>query len=149
MSDAIAFPELLQLLRDRADSEEKLSKHALSSLAQGIAVITAATTPENQQGVVSDILSSLEGMEDATDDAAIRQMVLSLRVSGDLGRLVDFSSMDGVAKRLEAIYLGSFDSSSEEVKHAAAYALDRAATGAQSILLPAIVEALEFLVGAP
>jgi cullin-associated NEDD8-dissociated protein 1 len=51
--------------------------------------------------------------------------------------------MDGVAKRLEAIYLGSFDSSSEEVKHAAAYALGRAATGAQSILLPAIVEALE------
>ena len=78
------------LTSDQANLEEKLSKHALSSLAQGIAVITAATAPENQQGVVSDILSSLEATEDATDDAAIRQMVLSLRVSGDLGRLVDF-----------------------------------------------------------
>jgi cullin-associated NEDD8-dissociated protein 1 len=142
-SDAIDFPELLQLLRNRADSEEKLSKHALSSLAQCIAVITAATTPENQQGVVSDVLSSLEEAEDATDDVAVRRMVLSLRVSGDLGRLVDLSSMDGAAERLQATYLGSFDSSSEEVKQAAAYALGRATMGAQSILLPAIVEALE------
>ena len=123
ISDAIAFQELLSLLRSRAESEEKLSKLALSSLAKGIAVITAATTPENREEVVSDLLSSLEGADDAMDDAGTRQIVLSLRVSGDLGRVVDYSSMDGVAERLQAIYLGSFDSSSEEIKQAAAYAL--------------------------
>lgn len=143
ISDAIAFPELLRLLRSRAETEEKLSKLPLSSLAQSIAVITAATTPENREGVIADILSSLEGAGDAMDDAATRQMILSLRASGDLGRVVDFSTMNGVAERLQAIYLGSFNSSSEEIKQAAAYALGRAAVGAQSVLLPAIVDALE------
>lgn len=143
ISDPSAFPELLQLLQQRATSEEKLSKHALASLAQCIAVITAATTPENRHAVVSDILSSLESAGDPTDEAAVRSMVLSLRVSGDLGKAVDLSTMDGFAQRLQAIYLYSFESSSEDVKHAAAYALGRAAMGAQSILLPAIVDALE------
>lgn len=143
LSDAVEFQELLSLLRSRAETEEKLSKLALSSLAKSIAVITAATSPEHREGVISEILSSLEGADEAMDEAATRQMILSLRASGDLGRVVDYSSMDGVAERLQAVYLGSFDSSSEEVKQAAAYALGRAAMGAQSVLLPAIVEALE------
>lgn len=143
LSEAVDFHELHSLLRARAESEEKLSKLAVSSLAQSIAVITSATTPENREGVISDILTSLEGAEDSMDDAGSRQMILSLRASGDLGRVVDYSSMNGVAERLRAVYLSSFDSESEEVKQAAAYALGRAAMGSQSFLLPAIVEALE------
>jgi cullin-associated NEDD8-dissociated protein 1 len=143
ISEAIDFQELLQLLRSRAETEERLSKLPLSSLAQSIAVITAATTPENREGVISDLLKSLEGASDAMDEASTRQMILSLRASGDLGRVVDYSSMDGVAERFQAVYLGSFDYSSEEIKHAGAYALGRAAMGAQAVLLPAIVDALE------
>jgi len=143
ISDAIAFDELLLLLRSRAESEEKIGKLALSSLAKSIAIITAATTPENREGVIADILSSLEGVVDAMDDAATRQMILTLRASGDLGRVVDYSTMNGVAERLQAVYLDSFNSSSEEIKQAAAYALGRAAMGAQAVLLPAIVDALE------
>ena len=51
--------------------------------------------------------------------------------------------MDGVADRLQTIYMGYFESPSEDLKYAAAYALGRAAVGSQSVFLPAIVDALE------
>lgn len=139
VSNAIEFSELRQMLHGRLDSSDQtLGKHGLSNLAKCIAVITASTTPANREGVISDILTSLEG------EAEAHQVQLSLLVSGDLGRVVDLSSMPQVADRFLAIYMSSFDDSpSEEVKHAAAYALGRASFGAQTVFLPAILDALD------
>mmetsp|Transcript_30518 Transcript_30518/g.46814 ORF Transcript_30518/g.46814 Transcript_30518/m.46814 type:complete len:1387 (+) Transcript_30518:134-4294(+) len=137
ISDAVEFSDLLTMLRGRLDSKETISKHSLGNLAKCIGTITAVTNSSDREEVVDDILSSLETASDP------RNVQLSLLVSGDLGRVVDLSSMPGVADRLLSIYINSFDSGSEEAKHAAAYALGHASYGAKSVFLSALLDALE------
>jgi cullin-associated NEDD8-dissociated protein 1 len=144
ISSAVDFHELLGMLRDRLGQVTSKTNY---NLAKCIAVITAVTTAENRQGVVAETLFSLEsdssGAATPTGDA-LKKVQLALLVSGDLGKMVDLSTvMNGVTDRLQAIYMGYFESPSEDLKHAASYALGRAAVGAQSIFLPAIVDALE------
>lgn len=143
VSNVVDFHELLTMLRTRLDNGSVVGKNTLGNLAKCIAVITAATSPENRLGVVSQTLSSLEGINTPSEMSELRHIQLSLLVSGDLGRTVDLSAMEGVANRLQAIYLGYFDSSSEDLKLASAYALGRAAIGAKSVFLPVIVGSLE------
>jgi cullin-associated NEDD8-dissociated protein 1 len=140
VSCAVDFHDLLAMLRGRLDQAS--GKHAIYNLAKCIAVITAAATPENRQGVVSETLSSLEGTNTPKEPAELKIVQLALLVSGDLGRIVDLGTMGGVADRLQSIYMGYFESPSEDLKYAAAYALGRASVGAQSVFLPAIVDAL-------
>eukprot|EP00540_Astrosyne_radiata_P022909 CAMPEP_0116858918 /NCGR_PEP_ID=MMETSP0418-20121206/21468_1 /TAXON_ID=1158023 /ORGANISM="Astrosyne radiata, Strain 13vi08-1A" /LENGTH=536 /DNA_ID=CAMNT_0004492951 /DNA_START=238 /DNA_END=1848 /DNA_ORIENTATION=- len=141
ISSAIDFKELLGMLREKSDST--LGKHAVGNLAKCIGVITAATTPENRQEVVTNLLSTLEGAGAPTDPDGVRQMVLSLLVSGDLGRVFDYNTLDDVAARMQAIYLSSFNLEAEEIKHAASYALGRASIGSPAVFLQAIVSALD------
>lgn len=143
VSNAVDFSELLTMLQSRASKGTHLSKHAISHLAKCIAVITAATSPENRQGVVAGLLSTLNDVGAVADTNGTKQVVLSLLVLGDLGRVVDFSVMPGVADRLKSVYMACFDSSSEEVKQAASYGFGRAAIGAKGVLLPALLSALE------
>jgi cullin-associated NEDD8-dissociated protein 1 len=142
ISNAVSFHDLLSMLRNRLEQASS-SKHAIYNLAKCIAIITSATSPENLQGVVSETLASLDGATTPEDAAALKNVQLALLVSGDLGRIVDLSSTAGVADRLQTIYMGYFESASEDLKYAAAHALGRAAVGAQSVFLPAIVDALE------
>jgi cullin-associated NEDD8-dissociated protein 1 len=142
ISNAVDFHDLLGMLHNRLDQASK-SKHATYNLGRCIAVITSATTKENRQGVISETLVSLEGSKTPDDAASLKKVQLALLVSGDLGRIVDLSSIPGVANKLQTIYMGYFDSSSEDLKYAAAYALGRDAVGAQPVFLPAIVDALE------
>lgn len=142
-SGALGFPELLSLFRGNL-SHANASKHAIENLARCIATITAATTAENRRGVISETLAALEGSSTPDDLVMLKQVQLSLLMSGDLGRIVDLSvGQDGVAAKFLAIYMGYFESPSEDLKNAAAYALGRAAVGARSVFLPAIVQALE------
>lgn len=143
VSNATDFSELFAALRQRCNDEQKLGKHSINNLALCLAVITAATSDENRSGVVKEMLSSLEGASEMTDDTQLQQVVLLLRLSGDLGRVVDMSQMDDASGRLLAIFMGCFEASSEDVKHAAAYALGRASFGAQTVFLPALVNVLE------
>jgi len=141
-SNAVAFDELLSALQGRLSGTEKLS---VSNLAKCIAAITSVTTVESREAVVGDIIGSLESaLAQGSDDAmGSKEIQLSLLTSGELGRLVDLSAVAGVADRLQNIYLTSFDSTSEEAKHSAAYALGRASVGSMSVFLPAILTALE------
>ena len=134
LSDSTDYNELLVSLKGRLSSGEK--KQTIANLAKCIAVITAATSAANRDAVVADIIATLESA-----DSDLQQTQLALLTSGDLGRLVDFSQMEGVVGRLQAIYLSSFDSF-EEIKLAAAYALGRASAGAMEVFLPAILNAL-------
>lgn len=142
ISGAVDFPELLSLLRQNLE-QASASKHAIENLARCIAVITSVTSPDNLQGVLAETLASLEGSTTPDDPASLKKVQLALLMSGDLGRIIDYSSMDGVAEKFSVIYMRYFESQSEELKNAAAYALGRAAVGAQSTFLPAIVQALE------
>lgn len=142
ISGAVDFPDLLTMLRNRLGQASN-SKHAIYNLAKCIAVITSVTTAENRQGVITETLSSLQGSTTPDDTAALKSIQLAILVSGDLGRIVDLSTIAGVADSLLAIYMGYFESTSEDLKYAAAHALGRAAVGAQAVFLPAIVEALE------
>eukprot|EP00980_Cylindrotheca_fusiformis_P030768 scaffold25410_cov117-Cylindrotheca_fusiformis.AAC.1 len=142
ISNAVSYHELLGMLRDRLDQAAR-SKHAMYNLGRCIAVITSVTSEENRLGVISETLFTLEDSKTPADVAALKHVQLALLVSGDLGRIVDFSTMPGVADSLQTIFKGYFDSSSEDLKYAAAYALGRCTVGAQSAFLPAIVEALE------
>jgi cullin-associated NEDD8-dissociated protein 1 len=140
-SSAIEFQDLLSMLRSRV--VEGSGKHTVYNIARCIAVITAATSSENCQSVVTDTLNSLNGTETPEDPAGLKNVQLALLVSGELGRIVDLSTLGGTADSLQGIYMGYFESPSEDLKYAAAYALGRAAVGAQSKFLPAIVDALE------
>ena len=141
-SGAVEFQDLMSLLRENLPQVSS-SKHAIENLARCIATITAVTTAENRQAVVFDKLAALEGARTPVDQVALKKVQLSLLISGDLGRMVNLTSgADGVAEKFLSIYMGYFESPSEDLKNAAAYALGRAAVGAQSVYLPAIVEAL-------
>merc|ERR1712038_1189132 len=68
---------------------------------------------------------------------------LALRMSGDLGCIMDLSALENVGEKLQSIYLSSFDSSFEDIKNSAAYGLGRASVGSVSTFLPNILSALE------
>jgi len=167
VSDAVDFHELLTSLQGRltndiggnstsgmgvgtstSSSSGGGSKQAVSNLARCIAVITAATTPSNRDKVVENLISSLQSAIAAGGDGGVgvsaQEVQLALLASGDLGRKVNLAAMaGGVAPNLLHIYLSFFDASSEDAKHAAAYALGRASVGAMDVFLPAILNALE------
>jgi len=142
---AVPFQDLLNELNSRLPSATENapasgSKHSIANLAKCIAAISAAADENERNGVVSDILSALEGKTKVLDSHNVQ---LLLRVAGDLGRLVDLSKMPGVTERLQTIYMVSFDSPYEDVKNASAYGLGRSSVGAISAFLPMILSALE------
>jgi cullin-associated NEDD8-dissociated protein 1 len=141
LSNAVDFDELLSLLRARLN--EKVGKHGIYNLAKCIAMIAATTTPENTQKVIAETLTLLKGSNTPTEEASLRQVQLALLITGDLGRMADLSKIDGVADELKTIYIAYFESPSEDLKQAAAYALGNASVGSQSTFLPAIVSKLD------
>mmetsp|Transcript_5949 Transcript_5949/g.17173 ORF Transcript_5949/g.17173 Transcript_5949/m.17173 type:complete len:1341 (-) Transcript_5949:574-4596(-) len=166
LSDAVDFADLLSSLRGRLSAGDEKggrssaasagapsaaasaaahggSKQAVTNLAKCVATIAAATTPENREAVVADLLSTLESGSATAGEGNAQRIQLALLTSGDLGRMVDLSATEGTADRLQRIYVSSFDSSSDDVRHAAAYALGRASVGAMPVFLPAILNALE------
>lgn len=140
-SATIDFHQLLAMLREGLTKD--IGKHGIYNLAKCIAAITASTSEDNRQSVLDDVLVLLEGMSTPDDTAKLRQIQLSLLVTGDLGRIIDLSSKAGVADRLKAIYIGYFESSSEDLRSAASYALGNSSVGSPSIFLPAIVGKLD------
>ena len=143
MSNAVEFTELLSLLRGRLENASS-SKHAIYNLAQCIAVITSATSPQNRQGVVTECLQKLENSLTPGDDTTLKEVQLALLISGDLGRIINLGSVSpDVPEKLNQIYMGYLESPSEDLKNASSFALGRAAVGSESVFLPAIVESME------
>ncbi|KAL7566739.1 hypothetical protein ACA910_017789 [Epithemia clementina (nom. ined.)] len=140
VAGAVAFDELLVQLRQRLNG--KVGKHAIYNLAKCIAIITGSSGAENTSKVLSEIFELLESETTPEDTASIRQVQLSLLITGDLGRMTDLGA-DGSAGRLKRIYMNKFESTSEDLKHAAAYALGNAAVGSPATLIPAIIDTLK------
>jgi len=138
-SGAIGFDELHKLLEAQmAGDGFKGSKQVISNLAQCIATIAVTSPSAKQEKFMKSTISAIK--PSSTDVAATQ---LSLLVSGNFGRKVDVSKMKGVAQSMQKIYFESFDSSNEDIKHAAALALGRASVGAIDPFLPALLSALE------
>lgn len=136
----VEFQELLFLLRKQLS--DKVSKTGIHNLAKCIATMTA-TSPDNCKIVLDECLALFDGVVTPKESELAKRLQLSLLVTGDLGRSIDMSTVNGVAERLKAAYVGYFDSSSEELKSAAAYALGNASVGSQATFLPAIVSKLD------
>lgn len=138
-SGAIEFDELHKLLEEQMSGEgSKCSKQVISNLAECIATIAAASPSAKQQSFMKSTISSIKPK--GTD---VESMQLNLLVSGNFGRKVDVSQMKGIAASMQKVYFQSFDSSNEDVKHAAALAIGRASVGAIDPFLPALLSALE------
>lgn len=137
-SEAIQFPDLLSLLRERLT--EKVGKSGVYTLAKCIAVTTASTSQKNRRLILEEILQLLEGSVTPEDPMALRRTKLSILITGDTGRLVDMSED---AEKLKTIYLGFFESSSEDLRHAASYALGNTCVGSPAAFLDAIVSKLD------
>ncbi|KAL3806814.1 hypothetical protein ACHAXA_010760, partial [Cyclostephanos tholiformis] len=139
-SKAITFDKLRNLLVEQMNTNgTKTSKQVISNLALCIATIATVATPAQQK---SFIKSTIESINKSDDDNA-QSTQLNLLVSGDFGTKVDFSSMPGMAESIQQLYNLSFDSSNEDIKHAAALALGRASVGAVDVFLPGILSDLE------
>lgn len=139
-SGAIGFDELHKLLESQmAGDGSKCSKKVISNLAECIATIAAASPSAKQQKFMKSTISAIK-----PSSADVGATQLNLLVSGNFGRKVDLSKMKGgVAASMQKIYFQSFDSSNEDIKHAAALALGRASVGAIDPFLPALLLALK------
>jgi cullin-associated NEDD8-dissociated protein 1 len=141
VSNAVEFQDLLFLFRQRLNVN--VSKQGVYHLAKCIAVITATGTKENGEKVLGEIFTLLEAADTPSAPESLREVQLSLLITGDLGRMFDLSTIDGVAERLKGIYINYFDSPSEELRQAASYALGNASVGSQASFLPLIVSKLD------
>jgi cullin-associated NEDD8-dissociated protein 1 len=140
-SRAVEFQELLGLLRERLT--EDTPKAGIYILAKSIATIAAATTTGNTQAFLGDMLNQLEVGMALTEDADVRHVQLALLITGDLGRFVDLGSYGDTAGRLKTAYVRFFESRSDDLKQAAAYALGNASVGCHSVFLKEIVERID------
>jgi len=138
VSESIEFEELLGMLRQRLT--DKVSKTGVYTLAKCIAVITANTSADNRSKVLSETFQLLEGSSTPEVPAELRQAQMSILITGDTGRLVDLSAE---AEKMKAIYVGFFESPSEDLRNAASYALGNAAVGAPATFLKVILAQLD------
>lgn len=132
VNKTIEFEELLSLLQQQLSS--KVQNRGIYKLSKSIAAITAKAPADKQQGVLDDIFKLLDGSPGPDEE---KQVQLSLLITGDLGRVVDLNK-NNIGDRLKTIYLQFFESSSDDLKNAAAYALGNAAVGSP-VLLEAIM----------
>ena len=142
VSQAVEFKELLGLIRERLTVDTP--KAGIYHLAKCIATIAAATKDEAaQKSFVEEMLQLLESSLSVDDEASLRKVQLSLLVTGDLGRMVDLSGFGNAANRLKVAYIRFFDSNSDDLKQAAAYALGNASVGSHSVFLQEIVNRID------
>src|SRR5690606_11656045 len=99
-------------LLQNAMSKAELPKQAVSNLAKCIAGLCVQASEEKRNSTVQRFINDLHSTEE-------RQKHLALLCIGELGQQADLSA----AGELKDIIMGAFESSSEEIKTAAAYAL--------------------------
>ena len=140
-SGAIDFFDLYSFLQGKLSLQT--GKNGVFNLSKCIAVVAASASVDGKQSVLQNILSVLKGSTTPTDNMDVKKVHLSLLVSGDLGRMMDLLTIQESASQLLGIYIGYFDSPSEEVKNSAAYALGNAAVCSSNTFLQSIVEQLQ------
>ncbi|KAJ3070655.1 Cullin-associated NEDD8-dissociated protein 1, partial [Quaeritorhiza haematococci] len=107
---------------------------AISIVAQSIAVLCLASV-ESSAATVAKFISQIEDKS-----CAEHIKYLGLLTIGNVGRKIDLSEKH---PNLHNVLLGLFTSASEELKHAAAFALGNVALGNLDKYMPPILEAVQ------
>ena len=134
------LPQAPQTDDDKGLHTETIPRRVIGNIATCMATITVTANDIEKREVVSNLVTSLEA--DVTVDTLFNT-VLALRMTGDLGCIVDLNDMENAGEKLLLIFANSFDSHFEDIKSAAAYGLGRASVGSINLFLPKILTALE------
>ncbi|CAM0946643.1 unnamed protein product [Alopecurus aequalis] len=130
-----SFDTLLESLTstDKPSQSAGLSKQALSSIAQCVAVLCLAAGDQKCASTVEMLKGILK------DDSNSAKQHMALLCLGEIGRRKDLSNH----ARIENIVIESFQSPFEEIKSAASYALGNIAVGNLSKYLPFILDQID------
>ena len=134
------LPKVPQTVEEKEAHNESSTKKVIGNIAKCMATITSSASESERREVVSNLMISLESTVTTEN---LYTIMLALRMSGDLGCIIDLNSMESVGTKVQNIYISSFDSQFEEIKNAAAYGLGRASVGSVSAFLPKILSSLE------
>lgn len=126
--ERMAFSDLFDTLYFQSKSSE-LPKQSVSTLSKCIAGICMATTGEARDASVSSFSADLSGADD-------KRRQLALLCLGEMGRRSDLASKTN----LKDLVLSCFESASEEIKSAAAFALGNLAVGNMPAFLPVVLQ---------
>lgn len=127
-SKGFEYDTLLESLLSIAASET--SKQVLSNLAKTIAAISTSAKPEQRNAIVTRFIKDLgKGKED------LAKQHLALYSIGEIGRRSDLSNHDSI----QSTILSMFESSNEETRQAASFALGNVAVGSLQKYLPQVL----------
>jgi len=115
----------------QASVHSGMQRQSVNNIARCMAAAVAKTTPERRAQIFGELVAALTGSDET-------KRHLALRTVGEAGQTQDLSSVTD----LQSIILQAFDSSSEETKTAAAFALGRTAAGSMGSYLPLILSSL-------
>lgn len=138
--NVLSFQELFDMMVQRLDDDTH--KVAVYNLSKSMSAITISSSKVEQKKTLDDIFGLLRKCETPKDSLELRRVLLAILMTGDIGRSIDISQIDGSAKNLKEIYGGYFLSTSEDLKSGVAYALGNASVGSPSTFLPLIVSQL-------
>lgn len=130
------LPKLPQI----GDEKKTSTKKVIGTIAKCMAAITSSANESERNKVVLDLMPLLQSNFTADNTYNI---MLALRMLGDLGCVIDLNSIENVGEKLLSIYISSFESPVEDIKNAAAYGLGRGSVGSIALFLPKIFSALE------
>ncbi|KAL8162625.1 hypothetical protein V2J09_014114, partial [Rumex salicifolius] len=133
-----SFESLLDNLLSSAKPSPQsggITRQALSSIAQCIAVLCLAAGVQKCSSTVEMLIEILKG--DSSNNSAKQH--LALLCLGEMGRRKDLSAH----AHIETIVIESFQSPFEEIKSAASYALGNIAVGNLSKYLPFILDQID------
>ena len=129
-SHVVPFDDILEALQSAVEDDAKAQ--ALSNLSKCIASVLAVADNSKRSVVVKDLLRDCSG-----DEGVTRRV--GLLTIGALGERIDLSGATGLGDAL----LGAFDSTDDQTKSAASYALGHVSVRAMGTFLPIIVDALK------
>ena len=131
-SASVAYSALLSFLLSRVS--RNLSPAAFSTLGRVVATITEEASAKERQATIRAMLEEVK-KDSKKDNNNSALTTLALLFLGEIGRRSDLSYVD----ELEAVLLQSFNSASESVRRAAAFALGNVALGNMHQFLPRLL----------
>eukprot|EP01117_Protostelium_nocturnum_P019172 TRINITY_DN823_c0_g1_i1.p1 TRINITY_DN823_c0_g1~~TRINITY_DN823_c0_g1_i1.p1 ORF type:complete len:1231 (-),score=471.75 TRINITY_DN823_c0_g1_i1:58-3750(-) len=132
-SPTFGYDSLLEQLVAVVSSGKDTPKQVLSNTAKSVAAITSQTDGAKRTKTVNRFVAEAKSTKDD------QSKHLALFALGEIGRLNDLSSHDDLEKSI----LGSFESSSEETRQAASFALGSVAVGNLKHYLPHVVNEIK------
>jgi len=128
----LGFDFLLQKLMAVAESKD-VNKSVLLNSAKAVAALVNASPADVRNKTVGNFISNIDAQ---SSDASKH---LALYCLGEIGRKTDLSAQ----AQLQTSILACFDSSNEEIRQAASFALGNIAVGSLEKYLPQILEEIK------